>query len=198
MKRLSLTALLFVFCIVASGGAETAATRGKIELDLLHAPAARDEINLDKTFFALFVNFAVNLPDYAAYAEMIEGVFIRVYDKAENLDAVRSHHQNRLKAEKWQSLVKIRDMLHVSMLFADEPGVVNGIFIAFTDEDDVGFANIYGTIDFQKLGTLFGKLMESDFLEKVLYDTREIVYDSPDSDAETEQDADDKPDSTQD
>lgn len=172
MKRLSLMALLLVFCIAASGIAETAAMRGKIELDLPNAPTAQDEINLDKTFFARFINMA-HLPEYAAYAEMIEGVCIRVYDKAEDLGPVRSHHANRLKAEKWDTLIKIREMLHVSLLFAEEPGIVNGIFVAFTaDDGSVGFANIYGTIDFEKLGILFGKLMESELVREFLKNTQ--------------------------
>lgn len=180
MKRLSLMALLLVFCIAASGVAETAAMRGKIELDLPNAPAAQDEINLDKTFFALFTNFMAHMPEYAAYAEMIEGVRIRVYDEAEDLGSVRSHHANRLKAEKWDTLIKIREMLHVSLLFAEEPGVVNGIFVAFTDDGNVGFANIYGTIDFEKLGILFGKLMESELVREFLKNP-EIEIESKDS-----------------
>ncbi len=168
MKRFTLTTFLLVFCILSNGIAETA-TRGKIELDMPNAPTPILEINLDKTFFSLFINVTAKLPEYAEYAKMIEGIFIRSYEKDnENLGDMTTHYQNILKKENWETLVKAKDRLHVNLLFAEEPGVVHGIFIIFTDDQEAtNFVNIYGKIDFRKLGILFGKLMKSDFIKQL-------------------------------
>ena len=163
MKRFSLITLLLAFCFFANGMAETDTIRGKIDMNVLNAPTPKVEVNLDKTFFNLFINSKMNLPEYAAYAEMIEGIFIRSYEKeAGNLIEITRHYQNILKTEKWENLIKVKDQLHVSLLFANEPGVLHGIFISFTDEHKTTFVNIFGKIDLQKLGTLSGKLMESE------------------------------------
>ncbi len=170
MKRFSLITLLLAFCIFGNGIAGTDTIRGKIEMNVPNAPTPTIEVNLDKTFFNLFINFTVNLPEYAEYAEMIEGVFIRSYDKeSENLTKMESHYHKILKSEKWEHLIKVKDQLHVSLLFDDEPGILHGIFISFTDEHKTTFVNIFGEIDFQKLGILFGKLVESepDFLKNI-------------------------------
>ena len=42
-----------------------------------------------------------------------------------------------------------------------------GIFLMFTDDKNSNFVNIYGEIDFQKLGTLFGQLLESNSEEAI-------------------------------
>ena len=175
MKRLSLITLLFAFCFFGSGIAETDAIRGKIEMNLPNAPTPTVEVNLDKEFFNLFINFTINLPEYAEYAEMIEGVFIRTYEKeSENLSEMSQHYQNTLKKEKWENLIKVKDQLCVSLLFADDPGVLHGIFISFTDKHNTTFVNICGKIDFQKLGILFGEVMKSDleFLKNLKIDTK--------------------------
>lgn len=175
MKRFSLITLLFAFCFFGSGIAQTDAIRGKIDMNFRNAPTPMVEINLDKSFFNLFIKFTVNLPALSEYAEMIEGVLIRSYDKeVGNLTKMKSHHQKILKTEKWEDLIKVKDQLHVSLLFTDEPGVLHGIFISFADEHNTTFVNIFGNIDFEKLGILFGKLMESkpEFLKNLKIDTK--------------------------
>lgn len=63
--------------------------------------------------------------------------------------------------------IKIRDTFDLSLLYSEKPGVVNGIFLMFTDDGNSSFVNIYGEIDFQKLGTLFGQLLESNSGESI-------------------------------
>ena len=162
MKRFSLITLLLAFCLFSNGIAETDVIRGKIDMNVPNTPTPTVEINLDKSFFNLFINFTVNLPEYAEYAEMIEGVFIRGYGTdVENLTEMKNHYQKILKTDEWEDLIKVKDQLHVSLLFANEPGVLHGVFISFTDEHNTIFVNIFGKIDFKKLGILFGKIMES-------------------------------------
>lgn len=177
MKRITLIILLAALCFFGNGIAEIDAIRGKIDMNVPIAPTPTVEINLDKSFFELFINFTVNLPEYAEYAEMIEGVFIRSYDKeAQDLTKMKNHYQKILKTEKWEHLVKVKDQFHISLLFADAPGVLHGIFIVFTDEHNTTFVNIFGNIDFEKLGILFRKLMESkpEFLKNLKIDTNKF------------------------
>ena len=163
MKRFSILILLLAFGIFATSIAETEKTRGKIEMSIPDAPTPTTEINLDQTFFRLFINFTIDLPEFAEYAEMVEGVFIRCYDKdSGNLTKMVSHYHKILKTQKWENLIKVKEQLHVSLLFADEPGILHGILISFTDEQNMTFVNIFGRIDFQKIGILFGKLVKSE------------------------------------
>lgn len=173
MKRFTLATLLVAFCFFSNGIAQTDAIRGKIEMNLPNAPTPTVEVNLDKSFFNLFINFTIKLPEYAEYAEMIEGVFVRSYNKeSRDLTEMENHYQNILKTEKWEHIVRVKDEFHLSLLFAETPGVVNGIFISFTDEQRTTFVNVCGEIDFQKLGILFGKILESEpeFLKKLKID----------------------------
>lgn len=162
MKRITLATLLIALCLLGSGMAETDAIRGKIELNLPNAPTPSIEVNLNQTFFNLFIKFTIDLPEYAAYAEMIDGVFIRSYDKeSDGMTEMKNHYQAILKTEQWDHIVKVKDELRVSLLFGDAPGVVNGVFVTFTDKEHITFVNVFGEIDFQKLGILFGKILES-------------------------------------
>lgn len=163
MKRLTLTTLLIALCFFGNGIAETEAIRGKIDLNLQDAPTPTIEVNLDQSFFNLFINFTVNLPEYSEYAEMIEGVFICTFDKETgDLTKLKNHYQKILKMENWEHIVRVKDELSVSLLFAEKPGVVNGIFVSFTDKQNTTFVNVCGEIDFKKLGILFGKILESE------------------------------------
>ena len=173
MKRFTLATLLVTLCFFGNGIAETETIRGKIEMNLPEAPTPTIEVNLDQSFFNLFIKFTVNLPEYAEYAEMIEGVFIRTYDKeAGDLVKMKNHYKKTLKTEKWEHIVRVKDELRVSLLFAEKPGVVNGVFVAFTDKQRTTFVNVCGQIDFQKLGILFGKILESEpeFLKDIKID----------------------------
>lgn len=175
MKRFSIVILLLAFSFFATGIAQTEKIRGKIEINMSNAPTPTIEINLDKSFFNLFINFTMNLPAYAEYAEMVEGVFIRSYAKeSRTLTEMNNHFLKILKKEKWENLIKVKDQLYVSLLFSETPGILNGIFVSCTDENNTTFVNIFGNIDFQKLGTLFQKFMESEpeFLKDLKIDTK--------------------------
>ena len=175
MKIFSILITLLAVGIFATSMAETEKIRGKIEMSMPNAPAPSTELNLDQSLFRLFINFTIDLPEYAEYAEMIGGVFIRSYEKESKiLNEMNNHYLKILKKEKWQHILKVKDHLNVSLLFSETPGILNGIFVSFTDKNNSTFVNIYGNIDFQKLGTLVQKLMESEseFLKDIKINTR--------------------------
>ena len=190
MRRPILTALLIgiaflvACCFFTNGHAQDSnvgeTVRGKIEMNLPDAPVPKVEINLDESLLDLFINFGVasnpklagdssiDLSEYAAYAEMLKGASIRAYDKEmKNLNEIVDHYRGVLENEKWERLVKIRDKFDLSLLYSEKPGIVHGIFLMFTDDGSSGFVNIYGEIDFQQLGALFGKLLESNSEETI-------------------------------
>ena len=182
MRKFILTALLtgiaflIVCCFFTNGYAwinKVAETvRGKIEVNLSDVPVPKVEINLDKSLLNLFINSGVasnpklagDKPiDPAAYAEMLTGASIRVYGKEmKHLKKIMEHYQGILEDEKWEHLVKVKDKFHLSLCYAEEPDIVHGIFLMIIDDERLTFANIYGEIDFQKLGILFGHHLESD------------------------------------
>ncbi len=180
MNRFTLTAfltgitVLIVCCVFASGAAKTDPPRGKIAMDLPDASAPKMVINLDKTFFNLLINFGVasipksdgdasiDMTAYTAYANMLKGAAVRAYDKeTEDINQIIDHYQGLLADEKWEQIVKVTDKFSLSLLYAEEPGTLHGIFVTLIDDDSWSFANIYGEIDFQKLGVLFGRVMAS-------------------------------------
>ena len=190
MKRSTLTTLLIgiaflvVCCFFTDGHAlnndGTETVRGKIEMNLPDTPVPKVEINLDKSLLDLFINFgiasnpkltgdkSVDLSEYAAYTEMLKGASIRTYDKeVKDLNRIVDHYRSILENEKWEHLVKIRDKFNLSLLYAEKPGILHGIFLMFTDNGNSNFVNIYGEIDFQKLGALFGQLLESNSEEAI-------------------------------
>ena len=103
------------------------------------------------------------MSEYTAYTEMLRGASIRTYDgEMRDLNRIVDHYCSILANEEWEHLVKIRDKFDLSLLYGEKSGVVHGIFVMFTDDGNSGFVNIYGEIDFQKLGTLFGRFIESN------------------------------------
>ena len=202
MRRCTLTTLLIgiafliACCFFTDGHAlnndVVRTVRGKVEMNLPDAPVPKVEINLDKSLLDLFINFgiasnpklagdiSVDLSEYATYAEMLKGASIRTYDKEmKNLNQIVDHYRGILENEKWEHLVKIRDKFDLSLLYSEKPGIVNGIFLMFTDDGSSNFVNIYGEIDFQKLGTLFGQLLESNSEEAISKTIRNWVNTPP-------------------
>ena len=185
MKKSTLTALLMgitflsVFCFFTNGDAQNSnvgeTVPGKIEMNLTDAPVPKVGINLDKNLLDLFINFGIasnpklaedgliDPSEYTAYAEMLKGASIRTYDgEMRDLNRIVDHYRSILANEEWEHLVKIRDKFDLSLLYSEKSGIVNGIFLMFTADGNSSFVNIYGEIDFQKLGTLFGRFIESN------------------------------------
>lgn len=185
MKKSTLTALLAgiaflaVCCFFTNGHAQNGnveeTVRGQIEMKLPDAPVPKVEITLDKSLLGLFINFgiashpelsgdkSIDVSEYTAYVEMLKGASIRTYDgEMRDLNPIVDHYRSILANEKWEHLIKIRDTFDLSLLYSEKPGIVNGVFLMFTADGNSSFVNIYGEIDFQKLGTLFGRFIESN------------------------------------
>ena len=166
---------------------KTEAIRGKIEMDPPDASVPKVQINLNQTFFNLIINFGiasipksdgdppVDMSTYREYANMLKGAAVRAYDKeAKDLNQIIDYYQGALANEKWEHIVKVKDKFNLSLLYAEESGILRGIFATIIDDGSWSFVNIYGEIDFQKLGVLFGRIMESsleDGMPKTILDS---------------------------
>lgn len=194
MKRFTFTALLTlaVSCVLANVYAvtnnieKTETVRGKIEMDSPNTSAPEVQINLDQTFFNLIINFGIasipksdgdqstDMTEYVEYANMLKGAAVRTYDKeVEDLNQIIDHYHGVLENEEWENIVKVKDKFNLSLLYAEESGILHGIFATIIDDESWSFVNIYGDINFQKLGTLFGRIMESsseDGISKTILD----------------------------
>ena len=202
MRRSTLTTLLAgiaflaVCCFFTNGHAQNGnvgeTVRGQIEMNLQDAPIPKVEITLDKSLLGLFINFGIaSHPElsgdksidglaYTTYAEMLKGASIRAYDgEMRDLNRIVDHYRNILANEKWERLIKVRDKFDLSLLYSEKPDIVNGVFLMFTDDGSSGFVNIYGEIDFQKLSTLFGQLLESNSGEAISEKVRNWVHTPP-------------------
>ena len=194
MRKFTLIALLIVSCVLTNvyaltnGTEKTGAIRGKIEMDPQDTSAPKVQINLDQTFFNLIINFGIaslpktdgdppiDMATYTEYANMLKGAAFRAYNKeAEDLNQIIEHYQGALTNEKWEHIVKVKDKFNLSLLYAEEPGILHGIFATIIDDEGWSFANIYGEIDFQKLGVLFGRIMESSSEEEMSEKIRDWV-----------------------
>ncbi len=192
MERFPLTFLLlgvvfFAACCAFSNGfaqtnnvAEVEVMFGKIEMDVPDAPLPKMAFNLDRDFFKLFMTSGSHLKlagdksvVLTEHIEMLNGAAIRTYNKeTEDLKNVIDHYQEIFEAKKWERLVKIEDKFDLSLLYAEEQGIVHGIFLMFTNDKETSFVNIYGEMDFQKLGVLFGQFLESNSEVEILENVR--------------------------
>ena len=194
MRKFTLIALLIVSCVLTNvyaltnGTEKTEAIRGKIEMDPPNASVPKVQINLDQTFFNLIINFGIasipkpdgdqpiDIAAYTEYADMLKGAAVRAYDKeAEDLNQIMEHYQGVLENEKWEHIVKVKDKFNLSLLYAEEPGILQGIFATIIDDESWSFVNVYGDIDFQKLGVLFGQLMKSSSEGGISETIRDLV-----------------------
>ncbi len=166
--------LFMIGCLVTNGIAETETVPGKIAMDPPNVPVPKVVINFNQTFFNLFINFGiasirnsdgdqpVGLASYTEYANMLKGAAVRAYSKeAEDLNEIIGYYQGLLADGKWQQIIKVTNKFNLSLLYAEETGVLHGIFAMIIDDESWNFANIYGEIDFQKLGVLFGRVIAS-------------------------------------
>ena len=90
---------------------------------------------------------------------MIKGVYVRGYENGENLDQMLRHYENKLKVGEWETIVKAKEgdgIVRVALLFDEE--IVSGVFIMVTGAKETLFVNIFGHIDFEKVGDIISNL----------------------------------------
>ena len=136
--------------------------KGLILFDFPELLEAKVEVNLTAKLINLVSKSVSNQPDVAELIQMLDGIYVRTYDRT-IIDEKKlvNHFQQRLKEEKWEVLVKIKEeneIVEISLLFDED--TVYGIFVIVLPETsgEVTFVNIVGEIAPERIEELLGSL----------------------------------------
>ena len=136
--------------------------KGLILFDFPESLEAKVEVNLTAKLINLVTKSMSHQPEVAELIQMLDGIYVRTYDRViidEN--KLVNYFQQRLKKEKWEVLVKIKEeseVVEISLLFDED--VVYGIFVIVIPETsgEATFVNIVGKIAPERIEELLGNL----------------------------------------
>ena len=136
--------------------------KGLILFDFPESLEAKVEVNLTAKLISLVTKSVSNQPEVAELIQMLDGIYVRTYDRV-TIDEKKlvNYFQQRLKKEKWEVLVKIKEeseIVEISLLFDED--MVYGIFVIVIPETsgEATFVNIVGEIAPERIEELLGNL----------------------------------------
>ena len=136
--------------------------KGLILFDFPEPLEAKVEVNLTAKLINLVTKSVSNQPEVAELIQMLDGIYVRTYDRI-TIDEKKlvNYFQQRLKADKWEVLVKIKEeneVVEISLLFDED--TVYGIFVIVIPETsgEATFVNIVGQIAPERIEELLGSL----------------------------------------
>ncbi len=135
--------------------------KGLIIFDFRVPVEAKVEVNLTAKLINLVTKSVSNQPEVAELIQMLDGIYVRTYDRFVWDKKAYNYFRDRFKADKWEVLVKIqenREVIEINLLFDEDK--VYGIFITVIPEtsQDVTFVNIVGEIAPERVEDLLGSL----------------------------------------
>ena len=153
--------LSLLFITVGNGIAETQDEniKGRINFDFSDVSEATIEVNVSSKLFTLLTKSVEQEPEIGKLVTMIKGVYVRGYENGENIDQMLRHYENKLKVGEWEIIVKAKEgdeIVRVALLFDEE--IVSGVFIMVSGVKETLFVNIFGHIDFEKVGDIISNL----------------------------------------
>ena len=153
--------LSLLFITVGNGIAETQDEniKGRINFDFSDVSEAIIEVNVSSKLFTLLTKSVEQEPEIGKLVTMIKGVYVRGYENGENIDQMLRHYENKLKVGEWEIIVKAKEgdeIVRVALLFDEE--IVSGVFIMVSGVKETLFVNIFGHIDFEKVGDIISNL----------------------------------------
>ena len=136
--------------------------KGLILFDFPESLEAKVEVNLTAKLISLVTKSVSNQPEVAELIQMLDGIYVRTYDRI-TIDEKKlvNYFQQRLKEDKWEVLVKIKEeseVVEISLLFDED--TVYGIFVIVIPETsgEATFVNIVGQIAPERIEELLGSL----------------------------------------
>ena len=136
--------------------------KGLILLDFPEPLEAKVEVNLTAKLINLVTKSMSHQPEVAELIQMLGGIYVRTYDRV-IIDEKKlvNYFQKRLKKEKWEILVKIKEeneVVEISLLFDED--IIYGIFVIVIPETsgEATFVNIIGEIAPESIEELLGSL----------------------------------------
>ena len=135
--------------------------KGLILLDFPSPLKAKVEVNLNTKLINLVTKSVSNQPEVAELIQMLDGIYVRTYDRVIWDKQAYNYFRDKFKEDKWEVLIKIqenREMIEINLLFDED--TVYGIFITIVPEasQDVTFVNIVGEIAPERVEDLLGSL----------------------------------------
>ncbi len=136
--------------------------KGLIIFDFPTPREAKVEVNLTAKLINLVTKSVSNTPEIAELIQMIDGIYVRTYERLTiNEQELVSHFQRLLRENNWEVLVKIKEfdeIVEISLLFDED--TVYGIFIIVIPETsgDATFVNIVGEIAPERIEDLLENL----------------------------------------
>ncbi|MDE0635704.1 MAG: DUF4252 domain-containing protein [Candidatus Poribacteria bacterium] len=143
--------------------------KGLIPFDHPQNPEAKVEVNLTDKLINRVTKSMNSSPEVKEMVQMLDGIYVRTYDSpitthGTNGTMLVEYYQEKLKKEKWEVFVKIKEaneMVEVSLLYDED--VAYGIFaIVVADKPEkrkeVTFVNIVGKIATERISDLLGNL----------------------------------------
>jgi len=136
--------------------------KGLILFDFPDPLEAKVEVNLTAKLISLVTKSMSHNPEVAELIQMLDGIYVRTYDRV-IIDEKKlvNYFQKRLKEDKWEVLVKIKEeneVVEISLLFDED--IVYGIFVILIPETsgEATFVNIIGEIAPEQIEELLGNL----------------------------------------
>ena len=159
-----LAVLLSLLFTVRSGIAETQDKniKGRIDFDFSDVSEAIIEVNVSSKLFTLLTKSVEHESEIGKLVAMIKGVYVRGYENGKNIDQMLRHYENKLKVGEWETIVKAKEgdervrVALLALLFDEE--IVSGVFIIVTGAKETLLVNIFGHIDFEKVGDAISNL----------------------------------------
>ena len=164
-------ALIILTCLIAlwiipidQVSAEKKVQKGLINFDFPETPEAKIEINLTDKLISLVTKSITSSSEVAEIIQMLDGIYVRSYDRS-TVDEERliQYYQEKLKKEKWEVLVKIKDAKEiVEIRLQLDEDVAYGIFaiIMQAKPEEVILVNIVGEIEAERISELISNIME--------------------------------------
>ena len=136
--------------------------KGLILFDFPEPLEAKVEVNLTAKLINLVTKSVSNQLEIVELIQMLDGIYVRTYDRV-TIDEKKlvNYFQQRLKEEKWEVLVKIKEnseIVEISLLFDED--MVYGIFVIVIPDTsgEATFVNIVGEIAPEQIEELLGNL----------------------------------------
>ena len=131
------------------------------------------EINLTNKLINLVMK-SMNSSQNVEMVKMLKGIYVRTYRHVG--DDMRLYYQDKLKEEKWEVLVKVKeknDVVEINLLYDED--VVYGIFVIVkSDNSEITFVNIVGEIAPEIISELLGNLSNFGMTDIDLEDTLKV------------------------
>ena len=173
--------LMLMFCLLGlwiipidqtvaeKGSPDETEKKGLINFDFPDAPDATIEVNLTEKLISLLTKSMKTSSEESEIAKMLTGIYVRSYDRGDvDEDKMVQYYQERLKKDKWEVLVKVKDsneFVEISLFIHED--VAYGVFAIIMPEkpEEIILVNIVGSLASERISELLENIMKIGMAE---------------------------------